>query len=110
MITKYPILWVLLKDDLRTVSNNFSLTNHARKRINQRFGSSDTRKIRKAIIEADFAYVAGDRVINVGLKDGTIFKLAQEGRNYIMITYLDPSMNGVDIRKKYRLACRGGNR
>jgi hypothetical protein len=106
----FPVLWVLNKDDLRIVSNNFKLTKHARQRINQRFKSSNRREIRKAVLEADFAYVAGDRVINVGLKDGSAFKFAQTRDCYVMITYTEPSINRVSIRDKYRLACRGGNR
>lgn len=110
MVRQYPVLFVLKDYHLEKLVKKLRFSNHAKQRIKERFDYHEYESVEKAIREADFAYVAGDRVINIGLLDGTQFRIAQNKHDYCVITYLEPSMSRTPIRKKYRLACRGGMR
>ena len=107
---KFYILKVLTKDDLEHLSRNFKLSNHASVRLKERFDTTDLSEIKTAVKESYFAYVACDNIINVGLRDGTVFKFAQCQPRALMITYLERSMSRTSIKQKYKYACRGGNR
>lgn len=109
MVRKYPILFRLQDYHVSKIAGRLKMTDHAKQRFKER-NTTDLTVEQLLIQDFDFGYVAGDNVINIGLKDGTVFKIAQGNKNYLVITYLEPSMNRISIRQKYSKARRGGNR
>jgi len=112
-LKKYPLLYRLQRADLKNISNNIRLTNHAKERINERYDRETNGSIGKAIRESKIGYVETDGTISIGTKDDGTFKIIQPkqpNHKYLIVTYYEPSINNHDIWHKYKLALRGHNR
>lgn len=98
----------LNKSELKTITENYILSNHAIKRLGER---CDGLCIKNAILESKLAYYNTDGSINVAIDNYRhfVFKAINDGK-YLMITIKNPSMDGYTVWEKYKFAKRGFDR
>lgn len=96
---------------IQEIANNFKLTNHARERLQERFGTLDREVIKNAILSNVLWYENTDGSYNIAINDWEyfVFVITDKGEP-LMVTFKERSMNSVNIYEKLRLAEAGYGR
>jgi hypothetical protein len=94
----------LSKAEIKEIYGQLEITNHARKRMIER-GADIT-----DFLKSNFAYVNVDGSINVAVNDYEYIVVVKKPDCYLIITYKEPSKNGITIGQKYMIALNGRQR
>lgn len=94
----------LTHEDLKEISENFVITKHAQKRLQER-GLHES-EIKEIILSPYKAFFNTDYSINIA-KDSShylVFVFSESSKKFVLITYKEPSKNKVSIDRKQMLA------
>lgn len=100
----------LTKSELQEIANCYFVTPHAMKRLKERGLKKED--VTNIIINPLLAYFNTDGTINIA-KDKEYYLVVGYNnyyKNYVIITYKEPSLNGKNIFEKQQLAIDGVNR
>lgn len=100
----------LIKTELQEIANNYYITPHAIQRMSER--GLDKRSIKDIILNPLVAYFNTDGSINIAKDEFHYLVIKYNGyfKNYQIITYKEPSLNGKNIFQKQELATKGIHR
>ena len=97
----------LEKWELEEIANNFSLSYHARQRLEERGKEIDVKNL---ILNSCLAYYNTDGTINIAKDKYFYLVVAIKTDGYTVVTYKEKSHNGITIFEKRALALRGVKR
>lgn len=95
---------LLTKEEINYIAESYRLSAHATQRVSERLMNGD---IKNAILNSILAYYNTDGTINVAIDECSYFVFTDNG---YMITFKEPSHNGVTVYKKWELAKKGISR
>lgn len=101
---------ILEKSELQEIANCYFVTPHAMKRLNERGLKKED--LTNIILNPLLAYFNTDGTINIA-KDKDHYLVVDYNnyyKNYVIITYKEPSLNGKNIFEKQQLAIEGKDR
>lgn len=90
------------------IANNIIITEHAKKRIEERLGENTN--IKRLILNSPFWFRNNDGYINIAIDQNLYFVVAEDNPNFFLVTVKRPSLNGYDIMDKFVLAYMGKER
>lgn len=99
-----PNDFVLTRDELLEISNNFTLTNHAKERIKERLGNKTLEDIKQYILKPYLAWRNVDDCINLAINKKEYFVISKNPNTYVIITLKEMSKNNVTADEKFQMA------
>lgn len=99
---------VLTTSELAEIASNFFISKHAKMRILERSELNTVEKIKEKILHPYVAYFNTDGSINIAVDRYNYFVVVEkENGGFLIITYKEPSLHGIDILTKQSLAKKG---
>lgn len=102
---------VLTQSELLEIASNFIISRHAKDRLLERSDFDTVEKIKEKILNPYVAYFNTDGSINIAVDKYNYFVVVERNDGgFLIVTYKEPSLNGIDILTKQSLAKKGKSR